>query len=212
MKRLKPITMATSAWEDCVSLCKYTLKRVLIALTVPGKKYTISVKKQATVDRSSPASRVVTIERADVTGFDFTLFRKSPAVEIAGIVKTNQPTALSLMKVELYGDDKTSPVKTIQLGPQAYFEFAGLEARDYFVRVRSASESSAWILTPAGKHSQSDLKILRIIICYVIRLLSITHVPILIFRALQSNMLRPKLLRTTRASAWIWSWMPQLTS
>lgn len=103
------------------------------------------------VDRSSPASRVVTIARADVTGFDFTLFRKSPAVEIAGVVKTNQPAALSLMKVELYGEDKTTLVKTVQLGPQPYFEFAGLEARDYFIRVRSASESSAWILTPAGK-------------------------------------------------------------
>jgi hypothetical protein len=123
---------------------------------LPGKKYTISVKKQATVDRSSPASRVVTIERADVSGFDFTLFRKSPAVEIAGVVKTNQPTALSLMKVELYGDDKTSPVKTIQLGPQPYFEFAGLEARDYFVRVRSASESSAWILTPAEQYVKAE--------------------------------------------------------
>lgn len=134
-----------------------------MSLIVPGKQYTISVKKQASVDRSSPASRVVKIERADVTGFDFTLFRKSPAVEIAGVVKTNQPTALSLMKVELYGEDKTTLLKTVQLGPQSYFEFAGLEARDYFLRVRSVSESGAWTLTPAGKHprsfSCSDLKI-----------------------------------------------------
>jgi len=123
-------------------------------IIVPGKQYTISIKKQATIDRSSPAVRQITMERADVTGFDFTLFRKSPAVEIAGVVKTNQVTALSLMKVELFGEDKTAPIKTVQLGPQSYFEFAGLEARDYVVRVRSASESSAWTLTPAGKSDQ----------------------------------------------------------
>jgi hypothetical protein len=123
---------------------------------LPGKQYTISVKKQASVDRSSPASRVVKIERADVTGFDFTLFRKSPAVEIAGVVKTNQPTALSLMKVELYGEDKTTLLKTVQLGPQSYFEFAGLEARDYFLRVRSVSESGAWTLTPAEQYVKAE--------------------------------------------------------
>eukprot|EP01120_Amphizonella_sp_Union-15-10_P013370 TRINITY_DN6190_c0_g1_i1.p1 TRINITY_DN6190_c0_g1~~TRINITY_DN6190_c0_g1_i1.p1 ORF type:complete len:257 (-),score=42.83 TRINITY_DN6190_c0_g1_i1:2-772(-) len=115
---------------------------------VPGNKYTIQLKLEDHLERSSPYQIDATVIQSDVSDANFIVFRKVRRYDITGIVHADDQW-LHTLEVKLYDEERASPDNVLikKLGPGNFFHFSSLPNSNYHIAVSTSLSSRLYTST-----------------------------------------------------------------
>lgn len=131
---------------------------------IPQKTYKVKVqieKGKSALLRAQPAEVEVTVGTEDIDGVNFIAFRPSDKHEITGIVSTSDQFLPTITVLLTDTTPLNSLIDLVQLGPNNFFAFDGLDGdKEYQVKLRSSLSERQYSYklsdTKIGPLSKSD--------------------------------------------------------